>query len=51
MGASILCASSSKRGELTIVDLNGIFRMFFPKIRPRLQKCPALLKSRVPQVL
>jgi hypothetical protein len=43
-----------KGGEWTIVDLNGIFRTLFPTIWPRLQdhpKCPALLKTRVPQVL
>jgi hypothetical protein len=40
--------------EWTIADLNAIFRMLFPNIWPRLQdhpKCPALLKTRVPQVL
>jgi hypothetical protein len=44
----------AKGGEWTIVDLNAVFRRFFPKIWPRLHdhpKCPALLKTRVPQVL
>jgi hypothetical protein len=41
-------------GEWTIVDLSQVFRSLFPNIWPRLQdhpKCPAALKSRVPQVL
>ena len=44
----------AKGGEWTIVDLNAVFRRFFPKISLRLHdhpKCPALLKTRVPQVL
>ena len=44
----------AKSGEWTIVDLNAVFRAFFPKIWPRLQdhpKCPAGLKTRVAQAL
>jgi hypothetical protein len=44
----------ARSGEWTIVDLNGVFRGFFPKLWPRLQdhpKCPAALKTRVAQVL
>jgi len=44
----------ARGGEWTIVDLNAVFRAFFPRIWPRLQdhpKCPALLKTRVAQVL
>jgi hypothetical protein len=40
----------AREGEWTIVDLNAVFRKFFPKIWPRLQdhpKCPALLKARM----
>jgi hypothetical protein len=43
-----------KEGEWTIADLNGIFRMLFPNIWPRLQdhpKCPIVIKNRVAQIL
>jgi len=40
----------ARDGEWTIVDLNAVFRKFFPKIWPRLQdhpKFPAQLKARM----
>ena len=44
----------AKGGEWTIVDLNAVFRAFFPRLWPRLHdhpKCPAPLKARMSQVL
>lgn len=43
-----------KDGEWTIADLNGMFRMLFPNIWPRLQdhpKCPPPIKLRMSQLL
>jgi len=43
-----------KEGEWTIADLNGVFRMLFPTIWPRLQdhpKCPPQIRSRIAQLL
>jgi hypothetical protein len=43
-----------KDGEWTIADLNGMFRMLFPNIWPRLQdhpKCPPAIKLRMSQLL
>jgi hypothetical protein len=43
----------SRDGEWTIVDLNAVFRKFFPKIWPRLHdhpQCPPLLKTRMSKV-